>query len=160
MTTPTAQNIRLFHEPRDVLRMTVNNEYSVVQVEPRWAAPLSHPGQLLGLMNSKGEEVVLVSSVSSLDEENRKVIQLELDRRYLTSTVHKIVSAKVEFGATYWTDITERGQRDFVVQSLQENAQWLGERHLVFVDIDHNRFEVPDLDKLDPQSRKFIDSIL
>ncbi len=140
--------------------MTVADQYSVVQIEPRWAAPLSHPGQLLGLMNSKGEEVLLVPAVDSLSQENQEVIQRELDRRYLTSTVHKIVSAKVEFGATYWTVITERGQRDFVVQSLQENAQWLGERQLVFVDIDHNRFEVPDIDKLDPQSRKFIDSIL
>ncbi|MCC6686338.1 MAG: DUF1854 domain-containing protein [Fimbriimonadaceae bacterium] len=160
MITPTSDNIKLFHEPKDVLRMTVGDQYSVVQIEPRWAAPLSHPGQLLGLMNSKGEEVLLVPAVDSLSQENQEVIQRELDRRYLTSTVHKIVSAKVEFGATYWTVITERGQRDFVVQSLQENAQWLGERQLVFVDIDHNRFEVPDIDKLDPQSRKFIDSIL
>jgi len=158
--TPTSDNIKLFHEPKDVLRMTVADQYSVVQIEPRWAAPLSHPGQLLGLMNSKGEEVLLLPTVESLSAVNQEVIQRELDRRYLTSTVHKIVSAKVEFGATYWTVITERGQRDFVVQSLQENAQWLGERQLVFVDIDHNRFEVPDIDKLDPQSRKFIDSIL
>lgn len=140
--------------------MTVNQEYSVVQIEPRWAAPLSSPGRLLGLMNAKGEEVMLLTEIADLSIENQAEIKQELDRRYLTSTVHKIVSAKVEFGSTYWTVITERGQRDFVVQSLQENAQWLGDRQLVFVDIDHNRFEVPDIDKLDPQSRKFIDSIL
>ncbi len=160
MTTPTPTNIKLFHQPRDVMRMTVNDEYSFVQVEPRWAAPLSHTKSFLGLMNSKGEEVFLLPSLDELGPENREVIDLELSRRYLTSTVHKILSAKVEFGATYWTVVTERGERDFVVQSLQENAQWMGERHLLLVDIDANRFEIPDLDLLDPKSRHFIDSIL
>lgn len=160
MTTPTNTNIKLFHHPRDVMRMTVSDEYSIVQVEPRWAAPLSHANQFLGLMNSKGEEVLLLEKLDELEGENRKAIEIELGRRYLTSTVHKILSAKVEFGATYWTVVTERGERDFVVQSLQENAQWLGERHLLLVDIDANRFEIPDLDLLDPKSRHFIDSIL
>jgi len=152
--------IVLFHEPKDQLRMTVGEEFSVVAVEPRWAAPLSHPNQFLGLLNSKGEEVLMVESVSSLSETNQKVLEEELRRRYLTSTIHRILSAKVEFGATYWTVVTERGERDFVAQSLQENAQWLSENHLLIVDIDGNRFEIPDVDRMDEKSKSFIDSIV
>ncbi len=154
------KTIVLFHEPKDQLRMTVAEEFSVVAVEPRWAAPLSHPEMFLGLLNSKGEELIMLENLEAVNETNRMVLQEELRRRYLTSTIHRILSAKVEFGATYWTVVTERGERDFVAQSLQENAQWLSERHLLIVDIDGNRFEIPDVDLLDEKSRHFIDSIV
>lgn len=154
------QELTCFHQPKDMLRLTVADRYSVVRVEPRWAAPLSHPERFLSLMNAKGEEVAMVASLAELDADSRAAVEEELRRRYLTATVEKVLHAKVEFGATYWTVLTERGSRDFVVQSLQENAQWLGPDHLLLVDIDGNRFEIKDIKALDEKSRTFVDAIV
>jgi len=66
----------------------------------------------------------------------------------------------VEVGATYWTVETNRGPREFVTQSLQENAVWLSERHLLLLDVDGNRFELPDIARLDPRSRQLVERIL
>jgi hypothetical protein len=71
-----------------------------------------------------------------------------------------VISAKTEWGATYFTVITDRGERDFVMQSLQENAQWLKENHLLLVDIDGNRFEAQDIRKLDAESQAIIEKIV
>jgi hypothetical protein len=132
--------------------MVVDDAVCYPDVVPAWAAPLTHPGEFCGLMNSKNEEIVMLKSLDELDADSRACLEKELRRRYLTSTVHRVLSAKVEFGATYWTVVTERGERDFVMQSLQENAVWLGPEHLVLVDIDANRFEIPDIRKLDAES--------
>lgn len=157
---PRPDEVQLFYHPKDQLRMTVRDEFSWVAVEPKWAAPLSHPERFLGILNSKGEEVLMVETLDDFPAETRAIVEEELRRRYLTSAVLRILNAKVEFGATYWTILTARGERDFVVQSLQENAQWIGPRHLLLVDIDGNRFEIKDIDALDPASKKFIESIL
>jgi hypothetical protein len=46
------------------------------------------------------------------------------------------------------------------MQSLQENAQWLKENHLLLVDIDGNRFEAQDIRKLDAESQAIIEKIV
>ena len=95
---------------------------------------------------------------SELSPENWALIQEELRRRYLNGVVIKVLQATTEFGATYWTVETDRGRKEFVTQSLQENAQWLGPTHLLLVDVDGNRFEIPDIEALDEDSRRRVDN--
>lgn len=156
---PVPGELNLFFHPEDQLRMSLPDR-SYLQVKPAWAAPLSRPGQYLSLMDGKGKEIVLVERPDSLPPASWEAVQMELKRRYLTSTVLRIVTARVEFGATYWTVLTERGERDFVTQSLQENAQWLGDHHLLLIDVDGNRFEIPDVTRLDEPSQQLVQAIL
>lgn len=100
----------------------------------------------------------MIPGLDSLDPESRAAVEQELGRRYLTSQVERIISAKSEYGATYWLVQTERGEREFVTQSLQENAQWLGPTHLLLIDVDGNRFEIKDIELLDVKSRAFLDT--
>ena len=157
MSTAT---LKLFHEPKDRLRLTIGEEKSYPTVKPVWAAPLSHPGRYLALLDSKGEEIAMVPDPKSLERDSYEAVRQELNRRYLTSTIRLITAAKSEFGATYWHVLTERGERDFVTQSLQENAQWLSPTHLMLIDVDGNRFEIQDIDGLDPKSREIVAQIL
>jgi hypothetical protein len=151
------QNLKAFYHPKDRLRLTTEDR-SHLTVKPAWAAPLSRPNQFLSLMNGKGEEIVMIPGLDSLDPESRAAVEQELGRRYLTSQVERIISAKSEYGATYWLVQTERGEREFVTQSLQENAQWLGPTHLLLIDVDGNRFEIKDIELLDVKSRAFLDT--
>ena len=57
-----------------------------------------------------------------------------------------------EFGATYWTVETDRGRREFVVRHMRDNAHYLSATRLLITDVDGNRFEVPDMSKLDSES--------
>ena len=152
--------LRLFYQPKDRLRLTVDGDQSYLTVKPAWSAPLTRPGKHLALLNGKGEEIVTIDDPDELDEASRAAVEEELHRRYLTATVHKITYAKSEFGAGYWHVITDRGERDLVTQSLQENAQWLSPVHLLLIDVDGNRFEIPDVTALDEKSRMFADRML
>jgi len=159
-TSINPKELTLFYEPKDRLRLTVGEDRSYVTVKPAWSAPLSQPGKYLALLNGKGDEIVTINDPNDLDGGSRTAVLEEIHRRYLTATIHRITHAKGEFGATYWHVITDRGERDFVTQSLQENAQWLGPRHLLLIDVDGNRFEIQDTQALDEASQGYIETML
>ena len=140
--------------------MTVGESHSIVSVKPVWAAPLSKPRKFLALLNGKGEEIVTIPDPAALSPDSRDAVEEELRRRYLTPIILAIASARSEFGVTYWTVDTDRGTREFVTQSLQENAQWMGDGHLLLIDVDGNRFEIPDVSAMDERSRDFVEKIV
>ena len=154
------REVRLYYQPHDSLRMTVGEDRSYPIVKPVWAAPLSHPGRYLSLLDAKGDEIMIVENPSSLDHESQSAVMEELRRRNITAEVKQVLSVKVEFGSTYWKVNTDKGARDFVCQSLQENAQWFDDHHLMLIDVDGNRFEIVDIQKLDVESKAMLAKVI
>lgn len=149
--------MRVFFQPEGRLRVTLEDR-SILEVRPVWASPVSYPGQYLALIDAKDNEIVMVKDpAAELSAENWEVLQRELGRRYLSGIVISILEAKTIFGYTYWTVVTDRGKKEFVTMSLQENAQWMTPTHLLLQDVDGNQFEIPDIDALDPESRARLD---
>ena len=152
--------MRLFYQPEGRLRMETEDR-CWLQVRPAWASPVKHPGKYLCLMDGKDREIVMFTDgLREVDKENRAILEAELHRRYLTSQVKSIEHAHTEFGSTYWTVETERGKREFVTQSLQENAQWHSPTHLMLIDVDGNRFEIRDTAQLDADSQRMLTKIV
>ena len=127
-----------------------------ITVKPTWASPLSMPNKYLALLDGKDKEIMMIADPATLDTETREILLEELNKRYLTSQVLKINRAATEFGVTYWSVETDRGQKEFVTQSLQENAQWMGTSQLLIIDVDGNRFEIRDVNALDAKSREYL----
>lgn len=152
--------VRLFREPAWTLRLTIEGDRSYTRIKVVRAAPLSHPDQYICLLDAKDEEVCMVPDIKSLDADMREIVDEELSRRYLTSTIDSVVSIRNEFGTSYWDVVTHRGQREFVVQNVAENAQWLGDHRLLLVDVDGNRFEIPNLNSLDKKSLSLVEMVL
>ncbi len=154
------KRIRLFREPAWVPRLTIEEDRSYLKVKVVRAAPLSYPDRYISFLDAKDEEICMVEELRDLDEKTRGIVAEELDRRYLTSVVERVESVRNEFGTSYWDVHTNRGRREFVVQNVAENAQWLSEHRLLLVDVDGNRFEVPDLGRLDRRSLGFVEQVL
>jgi hypothetical protein len=154
------QNIQIFYHPEERLRLTIEGERSYVAVKPVWAAPLSRPNEYLSLLDGKDNEIALLPQPQKLAPDSWQAVQRELRERYLTARVQTIGEARQEYGATYWHVTTDRGEREFVTQNLQENAQWLSDTHLLLIDVDGNRFEIPDTRVLDEASQNSLDEIL
>jgi Domain of unknown function (DUF1854) len=153
-------SLRLFYEPAGTLRLTVGDERSYPGVKLYQAWPLSQPGRYLSLQDRRGEEIAMVESLADLPPASRAAAEEELRRRYLTARIEAITSVRAEFGVTYWEARTDKGEREFVVQSLTESCVWLSDHHLLINDVDGNRFEVVDRRALDPESRAQLESVL
>ena len=152
--------VRLFREPAWILRLTIEGDRSYTRVKIVRAAPLSHPDKYISILDVKDEEVYMIPELKSLDEEMRRLVVEELDRRYLTSTIEQVLSIRSEFGTSYWDVATSRGRREFVIQNVAENAQWLGDHRLLLVDVDGNRFEIPNLTELDKKSLSQVEMVI
>ena len=151
---------KLFYQPEGRLRLETEDR-CYLEVRPSWSAPVSQPGKFLSLLDGKDNEIMLLpDGLEGLDKEARKILENEVQKRYLIAQVLKILHAHSEFGSTYWTVETDRGKREFVTQSLQENAQWHGPNHLVLVDVDGNSFEIRDTTALDPDSQRLLQKMV
>lgn len=152
--------VRLFREPAWRLRLTIEEDRSYTRIKVVRAAPLSHPTRYISLLDAKDEEVCMIDDMQNLDEQTQALVQEELERRYLTSTIEAVQSIRNEFGTSYWDVETNRGRREFVVQNVAENAQWLGDHRLLLVDVDGNRFEIPNLNDFDKKSLGQVEMVL
>ena len=155
-----AGNIRLFKEPAWTLRMTIEGDRSYLRVKVVRAAPLTQPDRYICFLDIRDEVICMVTELLELREENLPFIQEELSRRYLTAQIQNIRSIENEYGVSYWHVETDRGQREFVAQSVSENAQWLSDVRLMIFDVDGNRFEVRDKTALDRRSQALMESVL
>ena len=153
-------DIRLFREPPWRLRLTIDKDRSYTSVKIVRAAPLSLPDRYISFLDGKDEEICMVDDLSELGADVQTIISEELERRYLTSIIEDVRSVRNEFGTSYWDVHTDRGDREFVVQNVAENAQWLGDYRLLLVDVDGNRFEIPDMQALDKRSLGLVEQVL
>lgn len=149
MTSIDPTSLMLFYDPPGTLRLTVGADHSFPQVKLYQAWPLSSPTRYLSLVDRKGEEILMVEDLAQLTPASREVAREELARRYLTARVLAVDEIRTEFGVTYWNVTTDKGKRDFVVQSMSESSIWLSDIHLMIVDVDGNRFEFADLTAYD-----------
>ena len=152
--------LRLFREPAWVLRLIIDGDRSYLKVKIVRAAPLSYPERYISLLDAKDEEICMIDDLKEIGPKARTLIGEELDRRYLTAMIEQVTSIRNEYGTSYWDVQTDRGQREFVVQNVAENAQWLGDHRLLITDVDGNRFEIPRLDDLDKRSLEWIEQVI
>jgi hypothetical protein len=148
-------SIRIYREPDWVLNMTVEGKrYSNIIVVR--AAPLTDPDHYICFLDANALEICMLENPAALDSDSRHVLREELDRRYLTSEIQGIHTARREAGACYFDAETSRGRREFVVQETPETMRWLGDHRLLLIDVDGNRFEVHDVRLLDRRSAKLL----
>ena len=157
---PDPQTLKLFYQPKDRLRLTVGDDRSYHTVKPAWAAPLSRPGQYLALLDGKGNEIVTLPDPAVLPPAS-----LAGGPGGAAAAIsdgdgpgHRPRQAGVR--GDLLERPTDRGDREFVTQNLQENAVWLSPTHLLLLDVDGNRFEITDVAALDAGSRRYVETIL
>jgi hypothetical protein len=155
-----SEAIRLFREPPWVLRLTIEGDRSYLKVRAVCAAPLSQPDRYICLLDEKNEVICTVEDPTVLDAASQQMIKEELNQRYMTAIIKRVDSLKSEYGVSYWEVQTDRGNREFVVRNVSENAQWISDRRLLLVDVDGNRFEISNLEVLDKKSRGLIEMVL
>lgn len=147
--------VRLFYDHKGFLRATIDDR-TYLDVMLVRAFPLSYSDRYIGVLSGRLDELGVIEDPSKLDEESQRVIEQELSRRYFSTLISNVHSISEEFGASYWSVETNRGTRNFVAKGLRDNVAFLGDGRILIVDVDGNRYEVPDLNSLDEESRSMV----
>jgi ATP-binding cassette subfamily B protein len=81
------------------------------------------------------------------------LVRAALARRYCLRQVTGLSRVKLEFGMLFLDAATDAGPTRIVMRWSQAQAQDFGERGKVLLDVEDNRFLVPDVDALPPRDR-------
>lgn len=149
------KQIRLFRVA-GVTRLTWENQRSWIKVNVARAFPISNPNRYIGFLDGNGKDIGLIIDPGQLDPESRRVLEEELELRYFVPTVERVLSVREEFGTIYWHVVTNRGEKEIIVRNLRDNLQELPNLRVIITDVDGNRFEFPDVNRLDRKSQTII----
>jgi hypothetical protein len=152
--------VHVFEGPLGVLRCTLEGEKSVLRVKVVRAFPLSAHSRWISLLDAKNKEVCLIEDPDQLDPESQRLVEQALGQFYRQADILKIYSVRQEYRTMFWDVETERGRRDFVVKWAVDTVNWRGSGELLLVDIDTNRFHIPDVTVLDKHSMRQLSVVL
>lgn len=134
------------------------NEFARVSLHR--AFPFKSVNEYISVRTTEGKEIGIIKNVMEFPEETVDLFRYELDRRYFTPRIEKINNIKEEFGYAYWDVITDSGPKRFTVQNVHNNLLQISDTRIMAVDVDGNRFEIPDMWKLDQKSLKMVERLL
>lgn len=141
-----------FFKHKGILRLTIGEELSYWKVQIYRCFPLTDPDRYISVRDAVNREIGLIEDLSQLPPESQKVVKEELERRYLVPIVTRIFAIKERMGLLLWEVETDRGFRRFLTRASQEGVEQPEPHRCVLVDLDGNRYYIPDITALDPIS--------
>lgn len=159
----TPDNSRFFKEGDFIGAEIKNEEGEVVRHERVWlhrSFPFDRPFEYISVQNKEQEELGLIKNISVFDSENANLITAELERKYYTPVITKIMTLKETRGFSFWRVMTETGEQSFTLQDTSKNISRIGEDRAFVFDICGNRYEIKSLSTLDKNSYRKLELYL
>jgi hypothetical protein len=156
------EQVKIYRAEDGSLRATIGEELSVLSPRFVRVCPLTDPDRYISIRGDDphGKEFGLLKSWRRLDPEARRLVEAELERRYLHPRVKRIVSLKDYHGVQLCVLETDRGVRDVTLRDVRDNIIYFGGTRVLITDAEGNRYDVPDTNALDRRSRALLARIL
>ncbi len=129
----------------------------------RRSFPVTAPDEFLSVREpdtrkkGRGSEIGMIRNIHIFDKETVALLNAELELRYFTPEIKRILSAKEKFGYCYWEAETTAGTVSFVLNNPFSNIRKLEDGRILIADMDGNCFLIPDPEALDRQSYKVLE---
>ena len=114
----------------------------------------------MSILDTRKNEVVLLSSLEALDPDSRRIAEEELAARYFVPRITRVVQTLANFGIRYWHVETDRGERRFALKNASKNAFWLDDDHLMLRDTLGCLYEIKPYSGLDPRSVSEVEKVI
>lgn len=124
------------------------------------AFPFDHPDGLVSVLQEDGFEIGVIRSIADFDDKTAAILRDVLDKTYFIPEITRIYSTKDRFGFVYFKCATDKGDVDFVLRNPFGSIIRLGEHNIYLIDVDGNRYHIPDVSKLDRKSYRKIELYL
>ena len=128
------------------------------------AFPFDMPYEYISVLDRDKKEIGFIRSLDDFDEPERTLLKNELETKYYTPTIKRILQVKERYGFSYWKCECEFGEKTFTLRdtfrSIIKAHTKDGRERIYILDIDGNRYEIPDVEKLDRMSYKTIELYL
>lgn len=119
--------------------------------------PFTEPWSNISVQNMEGEEIGLIESLDAFDSSDAAKLRAEIEKKYFIPTIYAIKELKEKFGISTWKVTTNVGDVSFTVRDTYRSMTFSGEGRIFILDADGNRYEIPDVNKLDSKSYRKIE---
>lgn len=135
-------------------------EYEHVQVIRTF--PYTAPFSYLSIReaNDASKEIGIIKDLESFDEETVLLIKKQLEFRYFTPIIRRILYTRMRAGIVNMKVLTDYGECRFSFRTNNNAVTKLGENRVFIQDMDNNRYEIPDSTKLSVKEQKKLDVLL
>lgn len=120
--------------------------------------PATNPNDYISLRvwtrDGAEQEIGILRRLDQWPPEARTLVREALNRRYWLQTVTGVDEIKLELGHLTLQVRTHHGPRQFTMRWSQAQVQDFGERGKILLDLDDNRFLVPDVEALPPREQE------
>ena len=151
-----------FRNENDRLSLTLADGTYYPRVTLRRCFPFSTTDVFVTVMTPSTElershEIGIVTGIDKMDAASRDALDEELKLHYFVPRVQAIYKVKEEYGFQYWTALTDRGEKEFILRdNIVSSARQIGPTRWLLIDINQARYEIHDDGTLDKRSQKLM----
>ena len=154
-------DVRVYFPPDSAHpRVEIAGDRSVLSARFRLVFPLSDPRRFYAVQGGDDKEVGILKSLDRMDEDSKKAIAVELDRRYFTPCIEEIIGLKQDGGMWLFNVRTQRGPIQFFVRNWRDNSYEIQPGRWQIQSVDGQRYEIMNVDALDARSQRLLEQLL
>ncbi len=124
------------------------------------AFPFDDPFAYISVLDKDLKEIGLIKKIDDFPEDVATMLKNELTRKYYAPKVTKIISVKERYGFSYWKVTTDAGDMTFTLQDTYRSILKVGNGRVFIIDMDGNRYEIPNVEELEFASYRKIELYL
>lgn len=152
--------LRLFRDGSGRTRATIDGDRSHLDVKLVRSFPQTIPDRFWTLAYQDNRVIGVIEDPKALDKESYQTAVACLETQYFAPIITAIHSLKEEFGAVYFEVETDRGPRSFVATGVRDGIEDTETGKVTLVDVDENRYRIPNWHSLDVKSQRFLERII
>ncbi len=156
-TEPT--QIRLLRGPGGELRAEIAGDRCLLRGKAVWAFPLTSK-QYVSILDGKDKEFCLIENPNELDAESRRILFEALEAYYRVYRIRTVREYRNEWRTSFWEVETDHGVREFVMRWELDSVLVPKENEILIIDIDGNRFHIPDFEAMDDKCKQIFELLL
>lgn len=147
------QKDRIVREDLYTVRLEKADGEVIEALEPKKLFPYTDPDHYITLIANNKKEAAVVRDMAELSDESREALEACFKEIYMIPNITKVYYCESRFGALMFKVDTDRGGPvTFRIRNSNSDIKMLTDVRMVIRDSDDNRYEIPDVTKLDKKS--------
>lgn len=118
--------------------------------------PITGFDKYISLLDSSGNEIAVIRNINDLMPESKAVVEKCLTEYYMMPRITRFIRMSEKFKIWMWTAETDKGICTFEIRNHLTAIKPLYDGRVLIKDANDNRYEIPDVSKLDKKSINMI----
>lgn len=125
-------------------------------LEPRRLFPITRPNVYVTLLGEGDREIALIRDLAEIDEASREALEACFAEFYRIPRITRVVEARAQFGSLTWTVYTDHGGPITFRFRFRSDITVMRGGRVIVRDSNDNRYEIPNVNDLDANSKKLL----